>query len=85
MAGSKNDWDGGRVLGFRLCPRCARAVPTSSSERYCINDGSWMLEECPLCSAAITHPYARYCTACGLEFARTLTETLDHSSQEVIE
>lgn len=54
---------------FRLCPRCARAVPARSSERYCINDGTWLLERCPLCGAAITSPYTRFCAACGLGFA----------------
>lgn len=52
---------------YRLCPCCARAVPASSQERFCINDGTWMLEGCPLCGAAITSPYTRFCAVCGLE------------------
>jgi NAD-dependent SIR2 family protein deacetylase len=62
-------WERRGTLHYRLCPRCQRAVPTNSSERYCINDGSWLLERCPLCSTTITNPYARFCAACGLEFA----------------
>jgi NMD protein affecting ribosome stability and mRNA decay len=62
-------------LRFRLCPRCARAVPTHSSERYCINDGAWLLERCPLCGAAITSPYARFCAACGLGLAAATERT----------
>ena len=57
-----------RGLRYRLCPRCERAVPANTEERYCINDGTWMLEHCPLCQASITNPYARFCAACGLEF-----------------
>ena len=57
-------------LRYRLCPRCARAVPIRSSERYCINDGSWLLEQCPLCGSAITNPYTRFCGCCGLEFGK---------------
>jgi hypothetical protein len=54
---------------YRLCPRCFRAVPARSDEHYCINDGAWMLERCPICEARITSPYARFCASCGLEFA----------------
>jgi hypothetical protein len=57
------------TLRYHLCPSCFRAVPASLSERYCINDGTWLLEDCPLCSASINNPYARYCATCGLEFA----------------
>jgi hypothetical protein len=67
------DWDQ-RGVRYRLCPRCARAVPATSRERYCINDGTWLLERCPLCATPITSPYACYCATCGLEFA-TLEET----------
>ncbi len=52
-------------LHYRLCPSCARAVPISSPEHYCINDGTWLLDACPLCSAPISSPYARYCASCG--------------------
>jgi predicted amidophosphoribosyltransferase len=76
MAGTEPGWDGSRTLTFRVCLRCARAVPSSSGERYCINDGSLLLEHCPSCSAAITNPYARYCAACGLEFAGIVLEAL---------
>ena len=71
MPGSEIDWEGRRTLRYRLCVRCFRAVPASSDERYCINDGIPMLEACPLCSKPITSPYARFCAACGLEFADT--------------
>ncbi len=54
---------------YRLCPRCFRAVPARSNERYCVNDGSWLIERCPICEARITSPYARFCAQCGLEFA----------------
>ena len=57
------------TVHYRLCPCCARAVPARSSERYCINDGTWLLEACPLCGTPITSPYARFCATCGLEFA----------------
>lgn len=55
-------------LHYRLCPRCTRAVPTSSSERYCMNDGERLLETCPRCRSKIASPYARFCAACGVEF-----------------
>lgn len=53
---------------YRLCPRCFRAVPARSSERYCANDGERLLERCPLCETAITSPYAQFCVGCGFEF-----------------
>ena len=53
---------------YRLCPKCARAVPMDSIERYCINDGSRLLEACPGCGVSITSPYARFCPACGTEY-----------------
>ena len=62
-------------LRYRLCPSCARAVPATSSERYCINDGTWLLEACPLCDAPIFSPYAKHCAACGLAFAASVRET----------
>jgi hypothetical protein len=74
MAGSKIDCNGRRALRFRLCVRCFRAVPTSTSERYCINDGTPMLEACPLCNTAISSPYARFCASCGLEFAMSIKQ-----------
>lgn len=52
-------------LTYRLCPRCARAVPASSGERYCVNDGARLLEACPQCHAPITSPYAHFCQGCG--------------------
>jgi predicted amidophosphoribosyltransferase len=55
---------------FRLCPRCGRAVPDSSGERFCSNDGEPLLESCPKCGAGIRTPLARFCTGCGFEFAR---------------
>jgi hypothetical protein len=69
MPGSEMDWEARTALRFRLCVRCFRAVPATTSERYCINDGSPMLEACPSCDTPITSPYARYCAVCGLEFA----------------
>jgi hypothetical protein len=72
MPGSEIDWEGRKALRYRLCVHCFRAVPVSSSERYCINDGTWLLEACPLCSTPITSPYARFCAACGLEFGLTI-------------
>ena len=53
---------------YRLCPRCLRAVPEKSGERYCPNDGARLIDRCPACRAAIRNPYARHCTGCGLEF-----------------
>ncbi|WP_309571028.1 zinc ribbon domain-containing protein [Deinococcus sp.] len=53
------------ALRYRLCPRCLRAVPGTSGERYCVNDGTRLLDSCPACGAAITSPYARHCSRCG--------------------
>jgi endogenous inhibitor of DNA gyrase (YacG/DUF329 family) len=53
---------------FRLCPKCFRAVPASSGERYCLNDGQRLLEACPQCGTRITSPYARHCGHCGTRF-----------------
>ena len=68
MSKDTNDTTVDRTLRYRLCPKCARAVPASSGERYCINDGTHMLERCPVCDTSIGSPHARFCGACGLEF-----------------
>jgi uncharacterized C2H2 Zn-finger protein len=60
---------------YKLCPRCARAVPLQSTERHCINDGEKLLERCPKCEARIASPYARHCGACGFRFAETSHES----------
>lgn len=57
---------------YRICPRCARAVPTSTQERYCLNDGERLLEACPHCQAKFTSPYVRFCGRCGYELARVV-------------
>jgi hypothetical protein len=59
MAGSEIDWQARKILHYRLCVRCFRAVSASSSEQYCINDGTPMLEVRPLCSTPISSPYAK--------------------------
>lgn len=74
MSGSEIDWDARKAIRYRLCVRCFRAVPTASGERHCINDGTPMLEACPLCSTPITSPYARFCACCGLEFVTSIKE-----------
>lgn len=55
-------------VAYRLCPRCFRAVPVASGEKYCPNDGTRLLEACPRCQAPITSPYARFCVVCGQGF-----------------
>lgn len=55
------------AVRYRLCPRCARAVPTTSGERYCANDGTRLLDACTQCHAPITSPYARHCVRCGTD------------------
>jgi hypothetical protein len=85
MLGSKVDREGERALRYWLCVRCFRAVPATTREHYCINDGTHMLEACPSCATPIVSPYARYCAGCGLAFARALNETPDHESQEATE
>lgn len=52
-------------LTYHLCPKCGRATPSALGERHCPNDGRRLLSACPKCRAAITTPYARYCTRCG--------------------
>lgn len=56
-------------LAYRLCVRCARAVPLEALETFCINDGSPLLSGCPCCAATIPSPYARYCPRCGACYA----------------
>ncbi len=56
-------------LFFHVCPRCARAVPSSTNEQHCINDGTALLKCCPVCQTRITNPYGKFCAGCGLEFA----------------
>jgi hypothetical protein len=57
-------------LGFKLCPRCGRAIPANSGEKHCINDGEPLLDACPDCATPIMHPYAKHCSNCGCEFAK---------------
>lgn len=59
------------ALAYRLCPRCLRAVPTTSGERYCANDGIRLLDTCAQCGAPITSPYARFCVRCGHDLTRS--------------
>lgn len=61
------------VLTYRLCPRCAMAVPSHTAERYCINDDTLLLGACPACRPVITSPYSRYCAGCGQAFLESLT------------
>jgi hypothetical protein len=56
------------AITYRLCLKCYRAVPISSGELYCANDGERLLETCPGCGTGITSPYARYCVKCGIAF-----------------
>lgn len=53
------------LLHYFLCPRCQRAVPATSGESYCVNDGSPLLQACNHCGAAITSPYSDFCSRCG--------------------
>ncbi|WP_373292190.1 double zinc ribbon domain-containing protein [Deinococcus ruber] len=53
---------------YRICPRCWRAVPATSTERYCPNDGTPLVGPCPRCHAEIHSPYARFCSICGEAF-----------------
>lgn len=71
MTGSEIGRESTKTLRYHLCLRCFRAVPATSNERYCINDGTHLLEACARCGATISSPYARFCAACGLEFAST--------------
>lgn len=61
----QDDPAGGGRLYYRLCPRCLRAVPNTSPERYCVNDGVPLLGACPACGSRITSPFARHCGRCG--------------------
>jgi hypothetical protein len=72
------DWKSTRTLRYRLCLRCFRAVPATSSECYCTNDGTKLLEACPSCGTPITSPYARFCATCGLEFRWAAIPEEDH-------
>jgi hypothetical protein len=55
-------------IAYRICLKCARAVPLESNEKFCSNDGEKLLEACPSCQNPITSPYARFCSSCGTEF-----------------
>ena len=77
MTDSRLDNDLG--IYYRLCPRCSRAVPESSSEAYCINDGERLIHRCPKCKTRIKNPYARFCTGCGLAFASLFEKPLKES------
>ncbi len=56
-------------IAYRVCPKCARAVPLVSGEKFCSNDGEKLLEACPKCNSPITSPYARFCSSCGQDFS----------------
>ena len=59
---------------FRVCPKCFRAVPGDSHERYCVNDGQRLLEHCPKCETRITNPYGRHCAVCGHHLLQAVQE-----------
>jgi hypothetical protein len=70
-------------IAYRLCPKCNRAVPAQSGERFCVNDGVKLLEVCPACGVAITSPYARFCRGCGLAYVgHDLGEVLGATSAQ---
>ncbi len=58
------------AVQYRICPLCARAVPMTSTEHHCINDGTKLLEACPRCQTSIHSPYTLHCGSCGFEFAQ---------------
>lgn len=61
---------------YHLCPHCARAVPASSGEQFCTNDGIKLLTFCPSCAQAISSPYAHFCSRCGQTLAGPLVTNL---------
>jgi hypothetical protein len=67
------------VAQYRICPRCARAVPIDAKEHYCINDGVLLLEECPKCQTKICSPYTRHCAECGFAFENGTTKIANDS------
>jgi hypothetical protein len=64
------------IAQYRICPRCARAVPIDAKEHYCINDGTLMLEKCPKCQTKICSPYTRHCAECGFAFENLATSKM---------
>ncbi len=79
--GSDDSGDPSGPLRYRLCPRCARAVPHRSGERYCPNDGARLMDACPQCWSPITSPYARFCVRCGTDLMSLAYRTQASPSQ----
>jgi hypothetical protein len=53
---------------YRICPACERSASAESDERFCVNDGTKMLEACSHCQALIKVAGAKFCAACGLPY-----------------
>lgn len=62
---------------YHLCAICGRAVPATSKELHCINDGERLLESCPRCQTRITSPYAQFCPHCGFEYQKHRLQSED--------
>ena len=82
MAARNGRSNGAKVLDatYRLCPTCFRAVPARSGELYCANDGTRLLEQCPMCQSRISSPYARFCTQCGFEYAQAISDSIQQDT-----
>ena len=59
---------------YHVCPRCGRAVPAASRQRFCLNDGTPLLVGCAGCGSAIDSPHARHCGHCGQAYHRDRAE-----------
>jgi hypothetical protein len=69
---------------YRICPTCERSASFESDERFCVNDGTKMLEECPRCQAQIKVAGAKFCAACGFQYKaapKTANETIPAAPQ----
>ena len=60
---------------YRLCPTCDRSVNLESDERFCVQDGTKMLESCPRCDAPIRVEGAKFCGACGSKYETVASNT----------
>jgi hypothetical protein len=53
---------------YRICPTCERSASAENDERFCVKDGTKMLEACSHCQAPIKVADAKFCAACGLPY-----------------
>jgi hypothetical protein len=56
---------GNYQASFKICPSCNYFCQKSEHNEFCPYCGEKLIDQCPVCGAKITIPYANFCPVCG--------------------